>query len=446
MLLLAACGGISESDIEATVEARVTQERDIDATVEARAKAMIEATAEAAPTAKPVPPTAAPTLVPATPTLAQVQVITPLPGQPFVVENEATAVALRGMPTPTVVPPAPAAAPAAPAAASSGPDPLSSVQVASIVAAAIATIPTPAPAMAPVVSTRTPTQVPPTATPSSSLSPAQVGGRLSADTTWTVEQSPYLITDTIEIPKNITLTIEEGVTVKAEQTIGNSFLIRGTFIAEGTSEKPIIFDANGTNLFVGLNAPDTMSVTLNHTHLKNGISIWPVSNKGSLHLTNSIISDMISPIYSVNHREIVISHNVFNNSGGFNGHFYDMSIKNNRFMNKSGESWISFLYWDPGEVTYITKNIWIGGTTYLTQKREVIPLADIEFNSFLDEGISIDASSSPGGLNPIARNNYWGTVDPEQIADKILDYNDELARGIGVDFQPFLTEPHPDTP
>ena len=103
-----ACGGISESDIEATVEARVTEERATEATVEARAqaiaKAMVEATAEAAPTAKPVPPTATPTLVPTTPTPAQVQVITPLPGQPFVVENEATAVALREMPTPTVVP------------------------------------------------------------------------------------------------------------------------------------------------------------------------------------------------------------------------------------------------------------------------------------------------------------------------------------------------------
>jgi hypothetical protein len=42
-MLLAACGGISESDIEATVEARVTEKRDIDATVKARAKAIAKA-------------------------------------------------------------------------------------------------------------------------------------------------------------------------------------------------------------------------------------------------------------------------------------------------------------------------------------------------------------------------------------------------------------------
>jgi|GEM_PF-2036964 len=128
LVLMIACGGISESDIEATVEARVTEERATEATVEARAqaiaKAMVAATAEAAPTAKPVPPTATPTLVPTTPTPAQVQVITPLPGQPFVVENEATAVALREMPTPTVVPAAPAAAPAATATSSKSEDSL----------------------------------------------------------------------------------------------------------------------------------------------------------------------------------------------------------------------------------------------------------------------------------------------------------------------------------
>jgi len=89
MFLLVACADSQPlPDIDATVEARVTEERDIDATVEARAKAiakaMIEATVEAraqarakamveaAPIAKPVPPTATPTLVPTTPTPTQV--------------------------------------------------------------------------------------------------------------------------------------------------------------------------------------------------------------------------------------------------------------------------------------------------------------------------------------------------------------------------------------
>jgi hypothetical protein len=85
MLALAACGGGTPKptpapavvstpaptpDIEATVEARLNEERAIEATVEARAqatvKAMVEATAQAVPKATPVPlsPTSTPSLTP----------------------------------------------------------------------------------------------------------------------------------------------------------------------------------------------------------------------------------------------------------------------------------------------------------------------------------------------------------------------------------------------
>ena len=61
-------------------------------------------TAEPLPASTPYPTyTPLPTPAPAA-TSTAMPVITPLPGQPFVVENEATAVALREMPTPTVVP------------------------------------------------------------------------------------------------------------------------------------------------------------------------------------------------------------------------------------------------------------------------------------------------------------------------------------------------------
>ena len=65
-------------------------------------------TAEPLPASTPYPTyTPLPTPAPAA-TSTAMPVITPLPGQPFVVENEATAVALREMPTPTVVPVVPA--------------------------------------------------------------------------------------------------------------------------------------------------------------------------------------------------------------------------------------------------------------------------------------------------------------------------------------------------
>lgn len=40
-----------------------------------------------------------------------------------------------------------------------------------------------------------------------------VGGIIWENTTWTLENSPYIITDTVQIPENVTLTIEPGVIV-----------------------------------------------------------------------------------------------------------------------------------------------------------------------------------------------------------------------------------------
>lgn len=51
LLLLVGCGGVSESDIEATVEARVAEEKAAEATFEARVTAAAAATVSAAPNA-----------------------------------------------------------------------------------------------------------------------------------------------------------------------------------------------------------------------------------------------------------------------------------------------------------------------------------------------------------------------------------------------------------
>ena len=74
----------------------------------------------------------------------------------------------------------------------------------------------------------------------------------------------------------------------------------------------------------------------------------------------------------------------------------------------------------------------------------------IERNSFLDEGIAVDVMTivvSSGSNISLSEfnlsNNYWGTINPEQIAAKILDANDDITLGERVKYEPFLTEPHP---
>jgi hypothetical protein len=56
---------------------------------------------------------------------------------------------------------------------------------------------------------------------------------------WSIDGSPYIIMDKLEIPVGEILTIEPGVEVLFNTT--ERFLIKGAIIAEGTKENPILF-------------------------------------------------------------------------------------------------------------------------------------------------------------------------------------------------------------
>ena len=67
----------------------------------------------------------------------------------------------------------------------------------------------------------------------------------------------------------------------------------------------------------------------------------------------------------------------------------------------------------------------------------------IEYNSFLStDKVAIKA----GNTNVSAINNYWNTTDTAVIQLMIYDRNDDINIGGYVEYTPFLTEPHPDTP
>lgn len=70
-----------------------------------------------------------------------------------------------------------------------------------------------------------------------------VSGTISQDTTWTVEDSPYIVMDSIIVDKGVTLTIEPGTVIKfADQTWDESpFQVEATLKAEGTPAQKIYF-------------------------------------------------------------------------------------------------------------------------------------------------------------------------------------------------------------
>ena len=71
-----------------------------------------------------------------------------------------------------------------------------------------------------------------------------VSGLITANTTWTLDDSPYIIAEDVIVNTDVFLTIEPGVVVKFYE--GTSLEIDGGLIAQGNSTHKITFTSNST--------------------------------------------------------------------------------------------------------------------------------------------------------------------------------------------------------
>jgi len=67
-----------------------------------------------------------------------------------------------------------------------------------------------------------------------------VGGHITENTTWTLGDSPIIVTNSVTVDEGVTLTIDPGVLIKSNAPWINIF-IHGTLRAEGSAANPIVF-------------------------------------------------------------------------------------------------------------------------------------------------------------------------------------------------------------
>jgi PKD repeat protein len=260
----------------------------------------------------------------------------------------------------------------------------------------------------------------------------EVGGIIQSDVTMSIENSPYSITSTLQIPENVTLKIDPGVTVTFNSTDSPMFLVHGRVEAHGTpSNKVTIIGIERSFFFDMAGAPSDCSVSLDYCVLKHGLGICQ-NIGGSLNLTNSEIIDLADPGWAGGYSwswglesEIYIEHNMFIEVMGFR------------------------LDWTKENI-YIRYNLFKGNNGFILDESAEFggqSRAVIKYNTFIGMSEPILKFYVGGNqTNMSATENYWGTTNTSLIDSLIIDENDAITIHGFVEYLPLLTEPHPDTP
>jgi parallel beta-helix repeat protein len=118
-----------------------------------------------------------------------------------------------------------------------------------------------------------------------------VEGAITQNTTWTLVDSPFVLSGNVTVYQNATLTIEPGVEVK----FGGEFslFINGKLLADGTDEKMITFTSNEQNPKAGdwktIAFISTQASSLTHCIIEYGVNGTTVAS-GSLNIQNSKVN------------------------------------------------------------------------------------------------------------------------------------------------------------
>jgi parallel beta-helix repeat protein len=284
---------------------------------------------------------------------------------------------------------------------------------------------------------------------------------ISTNTVWTPGASPgttgpYVINGTLTIASGATLTLMPGVVVKLDTTGVDSILVNGTLRVLGTATSKVTFQRNGssTNTWDGItinstgtavidhaileNAPTPLTVngglaTVSNTEIRdfatNGIL---VSNDGQLTVLSNLLIDGTTAAGGVASRGIY-----FNGAGASSvsgatvrdcqtGTLIsdsDPSITGSTFQANTTGVTInsgSAPSFTGNTVTQNATGISVVGSA--TNAAPTIRGNDVHSNTTID----LTATSFTNPLTSVvdAKDNWWGTTDPELIIENVTDQTD----------------------
>jgi len=240
--------------------------------------------------------------------------------------------------------------------------------------------------------------------------PTEVSGILWDNTTWTADNSPYLIISPIQVPANVTLTIEPGVTVTTNKKPGGYlFLLNGQILANGDENNPVTFNANNVGLVSISNSDADAFLKLDYCIVNNASYIWNPSSSGSglayFNITHSLIQSPVMAYFDIDDsaRDIYIEYNSFVNTSLNIESDAAVYVRHNLFNGKVN---IGFLIRNNGN----GQNLFVEYNTFSNMEGVVLSL--------------IGSSSPSSGMN--AANNYWGTTDLAVIKSMIYDNSTDI--------------------
>ena len=249
-----------------------------------------------------------------------------------------------------------------------------------------------------------------------------VGGLISENTTWTAQDSPYLITGTIEVPAGLTLTMEPGVSASMSGSGDYMFIVRGTVTARGTSGNKITLDGGMHPFFSCKDAGPEATVDLDHCIIKNGASL--INSARCFYLGHSELTNLTeySDISFGPTKDVYIEYNRFTNASGFvTGGGANVYIRYNYFY---------------------SRNPAVQDAPWIVNRAG--PATMVSNNFFLDRGgITVMLEGGQGTEGMVATNNYWGTQNTKVIDTMIWDKNDDPDLASYIEYLPIRNSPEP---